>query len=70
MKKFFVKVSMSYIQEVEVEADTKEDAEIKAYEAFDLTQAYQGDGACWSYEKKAGVDYDSCGVPVTQGEQA
>lgn len=68
MKKFFVRVSMSYIQEVEVEADTKEDAEIKAYESFDLSQAYQGDGDCWSYEKQDGVEYDWFGAPITEGE--
>ena len=68
MKKFFVRVSMSYIQEVEVEAETKEDAEIKAYEEFDMMRAYQADGECWSYEKKDGVEYDWFGAPVTEGE--
>jgi hypothetical protein len=63
--KFFVQVRMSYIQEVEVEADTKEDAEIKAFEGFDLTKAYMGDGDCWSYPKEDGQTYDSFGVSTT-----
>ena len=69
MKKFFVRVSMNYIQEVEVEANTKEDAELIAYESFDINNAEQGDGECWSYEKEDGVTYDWFGAPITEGEE-
>ena len=57
MKKYTVQVVVSYVQVIEVEANTQEDAEIKAFESFDLAQAYQGEGDAWT-------------VGVNEGEEA
>ena len=48
MSKYQVQVCMTYVQTIEVEADTQDDAEIKAFESFDLSKAYQGEGECWT----------------------
>lgn len=40
MKTFKVSVVMSYRNEITVEAETKDEAEIKAYESFDLKRAW------------------------------
>lgn len=52
MKKYTVQVVMSYVQTIDVEADNQHDAEIMAFESFDLTKAYQGEGDAWTVEVK------------------
>lgn len=44
MKKYSVDVVMSYWQTIEVEAASQEEAEVAAYDAFDLEKATQGEG--------------------------
>lgn len=44
MKKFKVSVVMSYWDMIEVEAETQEEAEAKAYDAFDISRARKGEG--------------------------
>jgi hypothetical protein len=44
MKKFKVSVVMSYCDVITVEADTQDEAEIKAFESFDLKRAWQSFG--------------------------
>ena len=44
MKKFKVSVVMSYCDVITVEADTQDEAEIKAFESFDLKRAWQSLG--------------------------
>ena len=44
MKKYKVSVVMSYWDEITVEAETQDEAEIKAFESFDLKRAWQGEG--------------------------
>jgi hypothetical protein len=46
MKKYKVEVRMTYLHHIEVEAESQDDAETKAFESFDLAQAYQGAGEC------------------------
>ena len=45
--KYTVQVAMSYIQTIEIEADDMHDAEQRAFEQFDLSKAYQGEGDAW-----------------------
>jgi hypothetical protein len=51
MSKFKVQVCMTYVQIIEVEADSKYDAEVQALESFDIKQANQGEGECWLLDK-------------------
>jgi len=45
--KYTIEVTMSYTQVVEVEADTQERAEFKAFYEFDLDKAYRRDSECY-----------------------
>jgi len=47
MKKYTVQVCMTYVQTIDVEAEDMHDAEQRAFESFDLSKAYQGEGECW-----------------------
>jgi len=51
MKKFKVSVAMSYCDEIIVEAETQDEAEIKAFESFDLKRAWQGEGEVYETEE-------------------
>lgn len=46
MSKYTVKVCVTYINVVEVEAETQESAECKAFYEFDLDKAYRGECEC------------------------
>jgi hypothetical protein len=48
MSKYTVQVCMTYIQIVEVEAETQESAEYMAFYAFDLDNAQRGEGECYT----------------------
>ncbi len=50
MNTYKVKVCMSYIHEMEVQADTKDEALDLAFDSFDLSKAYMGDGDCYLLE--------------------
>lgn len=50
MKTFRGQVVMSYWQEIEVEAETKEEAEMMMYERFDIGKAGQGEGDVFDIE--------------------
>lgn len=54
MKKYTVQIAMSYIQTVEVLSDSQESAENQAFEMFDLSKAYQGEGDAWTVEISEG----------------
>jgi len=47
MSKYTVQVAMSYINVIEVEADSPEEARELAFHQFDLSQANQGEGEAW-----------------------
>lgn len=51
--KYLVQVAMSYVQTIEVEADDMHDAEQRAFDQFDLSKAYQGEGDAWILEVKS-----------------
>ena len=48
--KYRVQVVMSYWQTVEVEADSRADAENKAFDEFDITKARIGEGEVYDTE--------------------
>ena len=48
MKKYTVQVCMTYVHVIDVEAETQAEAELKAFESFDLDQANRGEGECWT----------------------
>jgi len=50
MSKYSVEVVMSYWQTIEVEATSKEMAELLALDAFDITQAREGAGEAFDTE--------------------
>ena len=52
MKIYKVQVCMSYIQVIEIEADSQDSAEDQAFEAFELEKAQRGEGECWTVEVK------------------
>lgn len=52
--KYLVQVAMSYVQTIEVEADDMHDAEQIAFDKFDLSKAYQGEGDAWILEVESG----------------
>lgn len=45
--KYRVQVVMSYWQTIEVEAVSKDFAEVLALDLFDISQARQGEGECY-----------------------
>ena len=47
MRKYTVQVCMTYIHTMDVEAEDMHDAEMRAFEAFDLSKAHQGEGDAW-----------------------
>lgn len=51
MKTFKVSVVMSYCDEITVEAETQDEAEIKAFESFDLKRAWQSFGEVYKTEE-------------------
>lgn len=55
MSKYTVQVVMSYIQVIEVDADSQYEAEVTAFDQFDLSKANEGEGEAWT-------------VSVTEGE--
>jgi hypothetical protein len=42
--KYAVTVAMTYWQTIEVDADSREEANATAFDLFDLEQAHQGEG--------------------------
>ena len=48
--KYRVQVVMSYWQTVEIEADSRADAENKAFDEFDITEARIGEGEVYDTE--------------------
>lgn len=46
--KYQIQVCMTYVDIVEVEAETQESAEYQAFYAFDLDRAQRGEGECWT----------------------
>ena len=48
MSKDQVQVCVTYVQVVEVEAETQECAEYMAFYAFDLDKAHRGESECWT----------------------
>jgi hypothetical protein len=48
MRRYTVQVRMTYVHTIDVEAETQDAAEIEAFESFDLSKAYQGEGECWT----------------------
>ena len=48
--KYRVQVVMSYWQTVEIEADSRADAENRALDEFDITKARRGDGEVYDSE--------------------
>ena len=48
MSKYQVQVCVTYVQVVEVEAETQECAEYMAFYAFDLDKAHRGESECWT----------------------
>ena len=59
MKKFKVSVAMTYWDSLIVEAETRDDAEIKALESFDLKNAWQGGGEAHTTEEIEELDVSS-----------
>jgi hypothetical protein len=55
--KYKVSVVMSYWQNVDVEADSAEDAKYKAVEAFDITKADIGEGEAYDITSIDKVKY-------------
>lgn len=54
MNKYKVQVVMSYVQTIEVESDNQHDAEVIAFESFELNKAHQGEGQAWTLEINEG----------------
>jgi hypothetical protein len=50
MNKYAVTVAMTYWQTIEVEAVSKDFAEVLALDLFDVTQARQGEGEIYQTE--------------------
>jgi hypothetical protein len=48
MKKYQVQVCVTYVQVVEIEAETQESAECMAFYSFDLDKAHRGESECWT----------------------
>lgn len=48
MSKYQVQVCVTYVHVVEVEADTQESAEFKAFYEFELDKAHRGESECWT----------------------
>ena len=46
MKTYTIQVCMTYVQTIDVEADSQDDAEMKAFERFDLGKAWHGESEC------------------------
>jgi hypothetical protein len=52
--KYAVTVAMTYWQTIEVEAVSKDFAEVLAFDLFDITQARQGEGEIYQTETSQG----------------
>lgn len=50
MSKYKVEVVMSYWQTIEVEAQSREEAQVKAFDLFDIDQARQGEAEIYDTE--------------------
>jgi len=48
--KYAVTVAMTFWQTIEVEADSREEANATAFDLFDLEQAHQGEGEIYQTE--------------------
>lgn len=46
--KYQVQVCMTYVDIVEVEAETQDSAERIAFDEFNLDRAQRGEGECWT----------------------
>jgi hypothetical protein len=51
MKTYKVQVCMTYIDIINVEAESQDDAEMKAFQSFNLGKAQQGEGEAWTLEE-------------------
>lgn len=54
MKKFKVQVVMTYWQTIEVDAESKAEAEATALDAFDIKQSRMGEGEVYDIEEIKG----------------
>lgn len=54
MKKFKVQVVMTYWQTIEVDAESKAEAEATALDAFDIKQSRMGEGEAYDIEEIKG----------------
>ena len=50
MTKYAVTVGMTYWHTIEVEADSREEANATAFDLFDIEQAHQGEGEIYQTE--------------------
>ena len=50
MSKYKVQVAMTYWQDIEVEAQSKQEAEATAFDLFDIAHAQQGEGEIYQTE--------------------
>jgi hypothetical protein len=50
MSKYKVQVAMTYWQDIEVEAVSKDFAEVLAFDLFDISHARQGEGEVYQTE--------------------
>jgi hypothetical protein len=68
--KYAVTVAMTYWQTIEVDADSREEANATAFDLFDIDQAHQGEGDIHQTEEVVDIATDETRSYGPQGETA